>query len=212
MAAPTAASAPGTPAGNRLRNGYRCVLVFNDEPTAPIWPVSVTPPSLSGPPAIDTSTMLNDDWATRAPGALVTLGDFTFTANYATPIYTTILDILNVEGTYTIFFPDGAKLAFYAALINFVPDALVNGTMPLATCTMVATNTDPATGGEEPPVYIAASAASRAMMRRWAEASAIKGKKRVNVRPDKLNVGKRKTKTQKTSELHPEPEKEVLNV
>lgn len=160
MAAPTPGSPP-TPMGTRLDDGYQTLVSFAGSGTGTgtgnlsvgLWMKGVTPPGLDGEDAVDITTMLNTTFRTRNPRALVTLTEFTFRSAYDPAVYDDLIDILNVQTTVTVFFPNGSNLAFYGFLQSFEPDELVEGTQPEATVTVTPTNKDPATGTEEAPVF-----------------------------------------------------------
>jgi hypothetical protein len=72
---------------------------------------------------------------------------------YDPAVYPQIIALVNVKTTVSILFPNGTKLSFFGVLRTFIPDELVEGTQPEATCEISPTNTDPSTGSEEDPVY-----------------------------------------------------------
>ena len=150
MPAPVA-TARQDPAGIRLEDGYRTLVTFASIPTASLWEISITPPGLDGGEAIDTTTMHNDTYRTRASRALKTLTTFTMTAAYDPNYYNQLLGLINYNDTVTVTFPDGSTLAFFGFLQSIEPGELVEGTMPTATVTVTPTNTDQ-TGAEQSPV------------------------------------------------------------
>jgi hypothetical protein len=127
-------------------------MAFAADPDICFWEVEVTPPGIDGGDPVDTTTMLNETWRTRAPRALYTLTNAQLTAAYDPEIYTNILALINVETAITVHFPDGSTVAFYGFLQTFTPAALVEGTQPRATIVIVPTNQDPTSGAEEAPV------------------------------------------------------------
>lgn len=159
MAAPT----PGTrltPSGRYLGDGYRTTICIASDTNIELWEVSVNPPALEGDEPVDTSTMHNTRYRTKAPRGLVTLNEFTFTANYDPIAYSSVASIINVATTITIRFPDGSTLCFYGFVRTFAPDALEEGTVPTATVTIVPTNMDPTNCVEAAPVYTAGTGTS----------------------------------------------------
>ena len=159
MAAPTPATRQD-PSGRMLGDGYRTLVSITSDRNIELWEVSVTPPSLEGDEPVDTSTMHNDRYRTKAPRGLVTLNDFTFTCNYDPVAYSSISAIINVATTITIYFPDGSSLCFYGFVRTFAPDSLEEGTVPTATVTIVPTNMDPTNCVEAAPVYTAGTGTS----------------------------------------------------
>lgn len=156
MTAPVA-GARLDPAGIKLDDGYRTLLACAANPDVSFWEKTVKPPGLDGGDEIDTTTMHNDTWRTRAPRALVTMTEASMTAAYDPNIYNDILSVLNVETTWTVHFPDGSTLAFYGFLKNFETNELSEGEQPTASITVVPTNQDPVTGAEEAPVLVSAA-------------------------------------------------------
>lgn len=154
MAAPTVTNR-GTPAGERLPNGYQSFFAFSRNPTISLWEMELTPPGIDGGDPVQTSTQHNEEWETMAPAALKTLTEHEFTAAYDPRVYDDILDLINQPDSITNHFPDTSSLVYWGYLKSFEPDSLSNGEMPQASCTIVPTNTDPTTGEEEPPVYTA---------------------------------------------------------
>ncbi len=150
MAAPTP-TVRQDPAGIKLEDGYRTLVTFASIPTASLWEISITPPGLDGGDPIDTTTMHNDTYRTRASRALKTLTEFTFTAAYDPNYYNQLLSLVNSNDTVTVTFPDGSTLAFFGFLQTIEPEELVEGEMPKVTVTVCPTNTDTA-GAEQSPV------------------------------------------------------------
>jgi hypothetical protein len=83
----------------------------------------------------------------------VTLSPISMTVSYNPAIYENILDIINVNGWWTVTFPDGSTLDFVGALTEFRPGALAEGSPPDATITLAPTNQ--INGVETEPVYTA---------------------------------------------------------
>ena len=153
MAAPVAGTR-SDPTGIKLDDGYRTLVAFSANPAISFWEKSITPPGLDGGDPIDTTTMHNDRWRSMAPRALITMTEFEMEAAYDPVLYDDMLDLLNVNTTVTVIFPDGSTLAFYGFLRSFEPGELVEGEQPTATIMVVPTNQDPTTGTEEAPVLV----------------------------------------------------------
>lgn len=151
MAAPT----PGTriaPGGIKLKDGFSTVITFSGDTDVSIWEKSVKPPGIDGGDAIEQTTMHNTNWRTMAPRQLKTLTEFSVTGAYDPAVYTQILNLINVENTITVRFPDGSTLAFYGFLKTLEFADLVEGTQPEVTATVVPTNFDPVNHVEAAPV------------------------------------------------------------
>ena len=155
---PTAAPAAHAPSGIHLDDGYQTLITFAANNTIAFWEKSVKPPGMDGGDPIDTTTMHNDTWRTKAPRALVSMTDLTIRAAYDPVLYDgalvagSVLSLLNVKTTVTVLFPDGTTLAFYGFLKNFEPGDHQEGAQPEATITVVVTNQDPSDGSEQDPV------------------------------------------------------------
>lgn len=151
MAAPSA-TARVTPTGIKLKDGYQSLVTFANDSNISLWEKSVTPPSANGGDSIDQTTMHNTTYRTKAPSALLDLGDSSFTAAYDPDAYNQIIAIINEETTITVTFKDGSTLAFYGYLQAFEPAELTEGSQPEATVTIVCTNWDPTNNVEAGPV------------------------------------------------------------
>ena len=153
MAAPTPASAVGTPAGIKLDNGHAMRIVFARNTTFSLWEKSVKPPTLDGGDPIDTTTMRNVLWRTKGPRALIDTGEMALTCAYDPNSYNQARELLNQRDTITVFFPDGSTLAFYGYLSKFEPnDNPGDGEQPEASVTIIPTNFDHVNKVEAGPV------------------------------------------------------------
>lgn len=153
MAAPTA-STRLDPTGIMLRDGYRTLVTFTADRDLSVWEIGVTPPGLDGGDPIDTTTMHNDRWRSMSSRALITMTEFSMECAYDPVIYSQALNLINVETTITVRFPDGSTLAFYGFLKTIETNELREGEFPTCTLTVVPTNADPVTGAEENPVLV----------------------------------------------------------
>lgn len=155
MSAPVASvrTDPDT-VGIKLKDGYQTLVVCALNPAIEFWEKQITPPGIDGGDEIDQTTMLNDEWRTRAPRSLKTLTNCEVTAAYDPVLYTSILAIINRETTWTVIFPDGSTLAFFGFLRNFDPQEVTEGEQPEASITIVPTNFDPVGKVEEDPVMV----------------------------------------------------------
>lgn len=159
MTAPVA-TARQNPAGRQLGEGYQTLITFAADPNVEFAEMSVTPPGINGGPAHDTTTQHNTTYVTKSPGTLLELTDSQATVRWDPVCYTSCRLLVNKRTTVTHTFPDGSTLAAYGFLMSFQPGALVRGTPPEATITIVYTNQDPVTCEEEDPVYTAGSGTS----------------------------------------------------
>lgn len=145
------------PLGIYLEDGHRTTIGCALNPDIAFWEISVKPPGLDNRDPIDTTTMWNDTWITKAPRQLSETTDVTGSAAYDPAVWSMIRNILGVETTWTIKYPNGDKLTFYGYLRSFEKSDHVEGTMPTADYVIVVTNQDPSTSDEEDPVLSATS-------------------------------------------------------
>lgn len=139
-----------------LFDGHSSTITLGLNPDIAFFEKTVTPPGLEGGDPIDTTTMHNTTWRTKAPRALKDLEPITTTAAYDPILYDEILEAINRRDTITVTFSDGSTLCFYGFVQNFKPNELQEGEMPDASITIVPTNQDTA-GVEEGPVLAEAS-------------------------------------------------------
>jgi hypothetical protein len=156
MAAP-ATTAIGTPAGLKLRTGWKCLFTFSVKPTVSIFIKSSTPPGLDGGDMIPNTTFLNTAYRTGAPRQLITVGPANFTAEYAPEVYSEAPTIINKEGSVSIWFPDGSHLDAYAYLRSLKPSGTDEGKDPELEGVIEFTNYDPVNHVEVGPVYTPAT-------------------------------------------------------
>lgn len=145
------------PVGRRLEDGYRSLITFAADPNVSLWERTVKPPGIDGGDSIDTSTMHNDVWRTKASRALKELTDAGMECGYDPVVYDQIVALCNVETSITILFSNNDTLAFFGYLKSADTNDLAEGEFPTLTCVVVCTNTDPADGSEAGPNYITAA-------------------------------------------------------
>ena len=154
MGSAPVASDRQTPTGIKLNDGYQTLVTISSDSNISFWEKSVTPPGLDGGDAIETTTMHNTKWKTMTSRALVTLTEMTLTAAYDPVAYDQLRDIINLETTITVNFPDGSTLAFYGFVKGAELAELVEGTQPEMTVTITPTNADPNDHTEQAPVLV----------------------------------------------------------
>lgn len=142
MAAPSP-TARGTPTGIMLERGYSTKITFAANPTVSFWEKSIQPPGVDGGDAIDITTMHSVTWRNMAPASLKTLSECSVTAAYDPNLYNQALDLVNVETTVTITFPDASTLAFYGFLQKIEFSEISEAEFPECTLTIFASNNDP---------------------------------------------------------------------
>jgi len=138
-----------------LTDGHQTLITFDalgSGVTLLAKETSVTPPGISAEGENDTTTMRNETWRTKQPKSLKSLTDGSLTFQYDPGIYDQILTIIGVNGLITVTFSDETTLDFYGWLDNFTPGECVEGSMPTATGTIIASNQDD-DGTEQDPDY-----------------------------------------------------------
>ncbi len=151
MAAP-ASTTRQTPTGIMLDDGFKTLVAFARKPAVKFWEKTIKPPGIDGGDAIDQTTQHNTAWRTKAARALKSLTDSALKVGYDPKVYTEIQDLVNLEGSVTVRFPDGSTLDFFGYLKTFEPSELQEGTSPEASITIIATNWDPVNHVEAAPV------------------------------------------------------------
>lgn len=155
MAAPTP-SARQTPAGIKLEDGHSTLIAFAADPDVSFWEKTVKPPGIDGGEAIETTTMHNTNWRTMVSRQLKTLTPCSGKAAYDPNVVNNLNDLINVQTTITIHFPDTSTLAFYGFLQSVEFDEMSEGTQPELSYTIVPTNYDPVNKVEAGPVLTSA--------------------------------------------------------
>ena len=142
-----------------LNEGHPTTISFSDESglTLVLFEKEVTPPSLDGGGANDTTTMRNTDYRTKQPKVLVTLGQASFTAAYDPACYDDLMFILNKNQLIRITFSNGDTLAFWGWLDKFTPARITEGSQPTAECVIECSNQNES-GEETAPDYTVAAA------------------------------------------------------
>ncbi|MFA5376328.1 MAG: hypothetical protein WC455_11340 [Dehalococcoidia bacterium] len=149
MAAPTATER-STPGGLKLKDGFSSKLTLAADSDIEFFEKTVQPPGMDAGEAIETTTMHNTTYRTFTARKLITLTQITINAAYDPAVYTSIVAIIGDETTITVEFADGTTIAFYGFLKSFTPEAMEEGTMPMAAIVIVPTNVD-STGAEQGP-------------------------------------------------------------
>lgn len=140
----------------RLDDGHATLISFANFPTVKFWEKEVTPPSMMGGGANDTTTMRNVAVRTKKPKKLKTVGDMKFTAAYDPEVFDVdeVWAMLQDNQLITVVFPNGAEIAFWGWLDEFQPNSNKEGEQPTAACTIIASNLDDS-DNEVVPVYTA---------------------------------------------------------
>jgi hypothetical protein len=140
-----------TPIGEMLEDGFSTLVTIETDTNIGFWEKSVQPSGPDGGDSIPITTMHNTTVHTKAPRSLVDITDTTITAAFDPSCLVDAMASINVEGTITITYPDGAQYAFFGYLKSIVPQEMSEGEQPEAEVTIVATNRDPSTKVEAVP-------------------------------------------------------------
>lgn len=152
MPAPTP-TARGVPAGKKFDEGYKTLICFKATPTLGLWEKVVQPIGIDGLEAIDTTTMHNTTYRTKAPRSLKEPTAGSMTVAYDPAALPNILTQINKEDTITEHYPNGSSLCYYGFLQSFVRTEHREDAQPEATCTITPTFQDPTDGTEQPWVF-----------------------------------------------------------
>lgn len=133
-------TARDTPVGTSLDDGYSTKIAFAEDADVSFWEKTVTPPGVEGGDAIETTTMHNTTWRTKAARSLKELTDGAITCAYDPAVYDQIIALVNVEGEITCHFSDSSTLDFWGYLKSFVPQECQEGEQPEAEIEIVCTN------------------------------------------------------------------------
>lgn len=151
---PTARLAPN---GTKMDDPFPTTVCFAADPDVAFWEKSVKPPGVDGGDGIDTTTMFNEVYHTKASRVLKMLSNAGGKAAYDPAVLPMIVALINVETSITVHFPSGKTWTFYGYLKSFTPsENSFNGGQPEADFDIVVTNCDPTSRAEEAPVYAAA--------------------------------------------------------
>jgi hypothetical protein len=141
----------------RIDDGFPTTLTLSLNPNVKFWEKSITPPSLQGGGANDTTTMRNTRVRTKAPRKLLDVGDVAFTAAYDPAVYEDALDMMQINQEAWINWPDGDALVVWGWLdtVEF-GELTTEGEQPDSDWTFIVSNQDD-DGDEILPHYTADS-------------------------------------------------------
>jgi hypothetical protein len=134
-----------------IDDGFATLVSFSLSPTVKFREKTVTPPGITVGGSVDTTTMRNTAWRTKAPKKLKELSDMSLTASYDPAVYDDIVAMVGVNQSITVTFPDGQSLTFYGWLDSFTPSEISEGEQATADITVVCGNQD-TDGAEIAPV------------------------------------------------------------
>jgi len=139
-----------------LEGGFPTTITLSagTGPAVTFEEITVQPPGLDGGEPIDTTTMRNTAYRTKAPRALIEGTNGDMTVAYKLTAYDSIKAQIKLNQLIVITFPDTGTLTFWGYLKTFTPDGLEQGKRPTAKITIVPTFTDNS-GAEVAPVVVA---------------------------------------------------------
>jgi len=143
-------SAPG---GTKLGDGYQSLIAFAADADVSLWEKTVTPPGVDGGDSVDTSTMHNTTYRTKAARTLKEMTDAGMSCAYDPKVYDQLIALVNVETSITVYFSDGSSIDFFGYLRSVSFAECAEGTQPECTVVIACTNTDPTSGVETGPNY-----------------------------------------------------------
>jgi hypothetical protein len=150
MAAPSP-TARQAPVGIWLDSGHSTKITLGNRPAISFWEKTVTPFSVDSGDAIDTTTMHNTRYVTKAPQPLLDLGDISGSCSYDPNVLVDLVLYTGLKTTITVTHPDGSTWAAYGYLKSFAPQENSRPNQPVANYTIIITNYDPANHTEVGP-------------------------------------------------------------
>lgn len=132
----------------KLKEGYRTLFTFANNPALMVWEDSVTLPGWDMGEPIEQTSQHNDEWETMSPRSLKKSDPIDVKCGYSIDALADIQALGGIEQSITIHLPTGKAVAVYGYLKSFKPEAFERGKKPMATMVMVVTNVDPLTGQE----------------------------------------------------------------
>ena len=136
----------------RQDDGFSTYVSFANYPSIKLYEKEITPPGVDGGGAVETHTMRNTAWRTKGPKHLKSMDDLTFTAAFATDVYSDVMSAVNENQLITVHFPDGHTLAVWGFITSFKPNQVKEGDQPTAVVTVVCSLQNNS-GVEVAPVY-----------------------------------------------------------
>lgn len=137
----------------RLDDGFSTTIELELAPTVKLYEKEITPPNITGGGGIETTTMRNTAWKTKAPKKLKMMGQVHTVCAYATDCIPVLFAQIQVNQRLTITFADGSSLRIWGWLDEFTPGAFKPDEQPTATVIFVPSMRDD-NGAEVAPLYI----------------------------------------------------------
>jgi hypothetical protein len=152
MAAPSY-TARQTPAGKKLKSGWRTLITLSADPNIEFHEVECKPLSYSVA-LIDDTTQHSVRYEQQSCETLIKSGNMELTVEYDPVCNQSIRAQLGVHQTISILYPDLATEAFFGAVVEWNPEPLKRGEKPKASVVIAHLGQD-ANCIEQGPVYVA---------------------------------------------------------
>jgi len=157
MAAPSVQTR-GTPAGSRLKRGWRSKFTFGLATTLPIWEFEIQLFEVDGGPPIPLSTFFNSVFHTKAPQALLDFTQLKVKGLYDPDIWKDAngyKTILNIEQACTLLWPTTGTLSFFGfpTKMRFTTLMVQQTEAPAVEFDVEVSNWDPVNRVEAGPAY-----------------------------------------------------------
>lgn len=135
-------------------DGFSTSIAFADDTSVQMEVISLTPPAFEGGGEIDTTTMSNTTYTTKALKQLINIGPVSLTVAYDSALYDEVLAMMQSNQQITITLPDTTTIIFWGGIDSFTPGELVIGERPTAEMSIIVTNRNDS-NVETGPVYSA---------------------------------------------------------
>lgn len=128
-----------------MKDGYSTTITLANLDSSAFIAVleekSLTPPGVDGGDAIDTTTMRNNNYKTKAAQSLKEMLNASFTAAYNPEAYNDIVGEINVVQKITVSFPGSlGEIVFWGFVKSFTPNEHTPGEQPTAEIEIVPTS------------------------------------------------------------------------
>jgi hypothetical protein len=120
-----------TPAGKRLKSGWKCVVTLAADPNIEFFEREVKPLGLSVG-LLDDTTQHNVRFETQSTTGLVKSNNMELTVEYDPAVRVSILAALGRHDTISILYPNLDTDSFYGAVIEWDPQPLKRDEKPTA--------------------------------------------------------------------------------
>lgn len=154
MAAPSVVT-PGTPAGSKMPEGFRCKLSFGRLTTFAFWAKELTLFPINNGTPLDTTTFYNTLFKTKRPQVLYECGEVQAVGLWDPDVYkdAQYKALLGLETNISALFPQASTLSWFGFLQAITPGRLTSGEVPIMTLNIAVSNWDYTNHVEAGPAY-----------------------------------------------------------